>query len=146
MKTVIIYYTLGGATKKEAERLAQELNAPVHQVREVRSRSVWSAFVPGCIQAINRQAVSIRPLDVHLDEYDRIVIGCPVWAGHPAPAFNAMAELLPGGKEVEVFLCSGGGETAKSEQGTRALIERKGCTLISYRNVMTNVPPRKMKE
>lgn len=146
MKNIIIYYTFGGSTKKEAERLAEELQAPVYRVREARNRSFIGAFVPGSYQAMRRKASAIRPLDIRLADYDRIIIGSSVWAGFPAPAFNAIVELLPKGKEVEIFLCSGGGETPKSEQGTKVLIEKKGCTLVSYRDVKTGVMPGKMQE
>ncbi len=146
MKNIIIYYTFGGSTKKEAERLAEELQAPVYRVREARNRSFIGAFVPGGYQAMHRKESAIRPLDIRLADYDRIIIGSPVWAGFPAPAFNAIVELLPKGKEVEIFLCSGGGETPKSEQGTKVLIEKKGCTLVSYRDVKTGVMPGKMHE
>ncbi len=146
MKTVILYYTFGGSTKKEAERMAAELDAPVHRVKEARSRSLIGSFIPGCPAAMHRQTPSILPLTVDLQDYDRIVIGCPVWAGCPAPAFNSIVELLPEGKEVEVFLCSGGGDTKKSEAGTREVIKDRGCTVVSYRNVCTHAPPGKMKE
>jgi flavodoxin len=146
MKNIIVYYTFGGSTKKEAERLAADLQAPVLRVMETRNRSFVGAFVPGGLQAMRRKASTIKPLDIRLQDYDRIIIGSPVWAGYPAPAFNAIVELLPKGKEVEVFLCSGGGETPKSDQGTRALIEKKGCTLVSYRDVKTGTMPGKIKE
>lgn len=146
MKTVIVYFTFGGSTKREAERLATQLNAPLHRVKEAHDRSFLAAFVPGGFLAMRRKTVAIQPLDIDLNDYDRIIIGCPVWAGYPAPAFNAIVELLPAGKEVELFLCSGGGDKQKSEQGTKALIEKKGCTVISYRDVRTGVQPGKMKE
>ncbi len=93
---------------------------------------------------MHRKTVAIQPLNVSLKEYDRIIIGCPIWAGYPAPAFNAIVELLPAGKEVGLFFCSGGGDQQKSEQGTKEMIEKKGCTVISCRDIRTNVPPRKM--
>jgi hypothetical protein len=68
-----------------------------------------------------------------------------VWANNPAPAFNSIVELLPAGKEVELFFCSGGSGTQKSEKGTKDLIEKKGCTVVFYRDVKTGVPPGKMK-
>ncbi len=49
MKTVIIYYTFGGSTKKEAERLSAELEAPLYRVKEVRDRSLLASFVPAAI-------------------------------------------------------------------------------------------------
>jgi flavodoxin len=146
MKTVILYYTFGGSTKKEAERLSAELGAPAHRVKEARSRSLLGSFIPGCPHAVHRKATPILPPSVDLRDFDRIVIGCPVWAGYPAPAFNSIVELLPAGKEVEIFLCSGGGDTGKSEAGTKEVIENKGCSVVSYRNVCTKSAPGKIKE
>lgn len=146
MKTVIIYYTFGGSTKKEAESLAAKLNAPVFRVKEARKRSLFASFIPGGYLAMARKAVAINALNVDLKEYDRIIIGCPVWAGYPAPAFNAVMGLLPTGKEVELFFCSAGGDTQKSDQGTKDLIKKKGCTVVSYRDIKTGVAPGKMKE
>jgi len=100
MKEVILYFTFGGSTKKEAERLAAEREAPVYRVMEARGRSLPASFIPGGYQAIHRKAVAIRPLDADLKEYDRIIIGCPVWGGYPAPAFNTVVEMLPPGREV----------------------------------------------
>jgi hypothetical protein len=135
MKTVILYYSLGGATKAEAERLAAKQGAELCPIREAKKRNIFTAFVPGCPDAMKRRASKIQPLGCNLGEYDRIVIGCPIWAGFPAPAFNAAVNLLPSGKEVELFFCSGGGEEPKSETGTKELIAAKGCTLVSYRDV-----------
>lgn len=145
MKTVILYYTFGGATKKEAERLADELQAQAYRVKEARGRGLLSAFFLGSPAAVHRKKVEVQPIPVDLMDYDKIIIGCPIWAGYPAPAFNTVAELLPTGKEVELFFCSGSGDRQKSEQETRELIEKKGCTVVSCRNVKTSVPPGKMK-
>lgn len=137
MKTVILYYSLGGATKAEAERLAAEQGAELCPIREKKKRNVFTAFFSGCPEAMKRKASKIQPLGCNLEEYDRIVIGCPIWAGFPAPAFNAAVNLLPPDKEVELFFCSGGGEEPKSEAGTKELIAEKGCTLVSYRDIRT---------
>ncbi len=145
MKTAVIYYTFGGSTKKEAQRLAAENQAALFRVEEARGRSLIGAFIPGAYQAMHRKAAAIQPLNVNLQEFDKIIIGCPVWAGYPAPAFNAIAALLPKGKEVEVVLCSAGGETPKSEQGTKQIIEGKGCRLLSYRDIKTGATPAKIK-
>lgn len=146
MKTVIIYYTFGGYTKKEAERLAEEINATLYRVEESSNRSLFKAFIPGGLLAMHRKAVDILPIEINLNDFDRIIIGCPVWASYPAPAFNSIVEQLPAGKEVGIFLCSGGSGTKKSEQGTKALIEQRGCTVHYYHDIHTGVKPGKMKE
>lgn len=146
MKTIVLYYTFGGATKKEAEKLASQMGCGVVRVREKKNRSLIGSFIPGAPRAMRRKASAIRPLGVNLADYDRIVIGAPIWAGYPAPAFNAIVKLLPAGKEVELFFCSAGGETPDSGAGTRKLIEDAGCVLVSYRDVRTGEKPGKLKE
>ncbi|MBP1744485.1 MAG: flavodoxin [Firmicutes bacterium] len=146
MKTIVIYYSFGGSTKAEAERVAAENDAVLCRVEETKDRSLFSTFVQGAPNAKYRKASEIKKIDQDLNLFDRIVIGCPVWGGYPAPAFNAIAELLPSGKEVELFFCSSGGETPKSSQGTKDLISKKGCRVISYRDVKTGKSPGKAKD
>lgn len=146
MKTIVLYYSFGGSTKAEAERIAAENDAVLCRVEETKNRSLISAFVPGAPNAKNRKASEIKQIGHDLNSFDRIIIGCPIWGGYPAPAFNAIAKLLPSGKEVELVFCSGGGETPNSSQGTKDLISKKGCNVISYRDVKTGKGPGKVKE
>ena len=135
MKTLVIYYSLSGSTKREAERIASELQAELCEVKERKKRSGIAAFIPGCPQAMKRKATQIEPLTADLASYDKIIIGAPIWASHPAPAWNSIAALLPQGKEVELFFLSGGGDSSASAQGSREIIEGKGCTVTGYRDV-----------
>ena len=115
MKAAVVYYTFGGSTMKEAERIGAELGAPVYRVKEAHNRSFLGSFLPGGYQAMKRKKSKILPLEVDLSAFDRIYIGGPVWAASPAPAVNAIIDLLPAGKEVEVFLCSGGNDPRPSD-------------------------------
>lgn len=138
MKAIVLYYSMNGTTKAEAERTAKENDAVLCQIKEKKKRNIFSVFLSGCPAAMKRDASEIQPLGYDLKDFDRIIIGTPIWAGFPVPAFNAVVNLLPSGKEVELFFCSAGGEEPKSEQGTRELIEAKGCTLIDYRHIRTS--------
>ena len=146
MKSAVVYYTFGGSTEKEAERIAAGLGADRFCVREAKKRSLLGAFIPGGLQAMMRKSVEIAPVKFDLSAYDRVCLCCPVWAAYPAPAFNAMLALLPAGKEVEVFLCSGGGAARASDAQTRRLIEARGCTVIAIHSIATGTAPGKQKE
>ena len=146
MKVAVVYYTFGGSTKREAERIGAELGAPVFRVREAKNRSLIGSFIPGGFQAMKRRKPKIREVDFDLSQYERIYIGCPVWAANPAPAFNAIVDLLPAGKEVEIFLCAGGNDPRESDAGTRQLIESRGCKVTRLYTIPTGAVPRKMKE
>ncbi|ODU55079.1 MAG: hypothetical protein ABT01_07000 [Clostridium sp. SCN 57-10] len=141
MSSIILYYTLGGATRAEARRLATESGAQLCEVREQKKRGLFSAFFPGCPHAMQRRASKLQPLGIDLNAYDNIVIGCPIWANFPAPAFNAIAAQLPAGKQISLFFCSGGGDSSKSAEGTKGMIAARGCTLVSYRDVKTEARP-----
>ena len=136
MKNIVIYYSFGGTCRNEAARIAKEQGGAVLcEVKETKKRSILSAFFNGCPKAMRRKASLIEDLPFQLEDFERIVIIAPIWAGYPAPAFNAIVSLLPQGKEVEVFLCSGGGEAPKSKIGTMELIEQKKCRLIAYHDI-----------
>jgi flavodoxin len=142
MKSAILYYSLGGATRAEATKRAASSGADVFEVLEKRKRGVFSAFIPGCPQALGRKASAIQPLSIDWSLYDSVLLMAPVWAGHPAPAFNSALALVPKDKTIHIVLCSGGGETPKSKQTTLDLLKEQGYTLASYEDVRT-APPAK---
>ena len=142
MKSAILYYSFRGATRAEATKRATETGADVFEVLEVKKRSLFSAFLPGCPQAIGRKATKIRPLSIDWSLYDQVTLMASVWAGHPAPAFNAALELIPKDKILHIVLCSGGGETPNSKDATIDLLRKRGYALSSYEDVKT-APPTK---
>lgn len=116
----ILYYSFGGSTQKLAEERAKAQCADVYEIREARKRTLFGAFIPGGFEAMKRKASKILPLGIDWDKYERVDLYAPVWAGYPAPAFNAALALVPAGKRVAVVLCSGGGETKSKGRHDRA--------------------------
>jgi flavodoxin len=137
MKTLIAFYTFGGETRREAIRIAAETEGAVLcEIREKRNRSVIGSFF-GCTKAMRHKPSKIKPVGENFTDYDRIIIGAPIWADYPAPAWNAIVDLLPPGKEVELFFCSMSGGSGKSKQSNIEMVEKKGCKVVSYRDVLT---------
>ena len=141
MKSAILFYSFGGATRKEAAKRTAQNDADVFELLETKKRGMFSAFLSGCPQAMGRKASAINPIRIDWSLYDTVTLMAPVWAGSPAPAFNAALALIPNGMKVNVVLCSGGGETPKSKDGTIALLREHGFTVGSYEDVRTS-PPR----
>lgn len=138
MKTLIAFYTFGGETRREAMRIAAETEGAVPcEIKEQRNRSVLSSIFIGCPKAVKHKPSKIKPVGANFADYDRIIIGAPIWADYPAPAWNAIVNLLPPGKEVELFFCSASGGSDKSKQSNIEMVEKKGCKVVSYRDVLT---------
>ncbi|MDR0817059.1 MAG: hypothetical protein LBN35_00305 [Clostridiales Family XIII bacterium] len=120
MKELVLYWTLGGSTKKAAEKYAQEHGADAFGIKEKKKRSIFGAWIPGVFQAARKVATPIENPGINLDFYDSFVLAAPIWAGNPAPAINSAAELLPPNKDVKIILVSGSGKS----NGATKLVER----------------------
>ena len=138
MKQLIIYYSYTGKTKQWAQQTAKETDAELVEVKELKDRSKFNAYVFGSLSARKQKNPSIQPISVDFSQYEKILIAGPIWAGFPAPAINAIIELLPAEKQVALVFTSGGGSSGSSREKTEALIRRKGCTVGAYQDVRAN--------
>jgi len=135
MKTIILYYSYSGKTKALALKKAGDINADIEEIIEEKKLSFLGSFFIGAPSAIKRKTVKIKPITANLNNYEQIIIMAPVWASHPAPAFNNIVENLPSGKKIEIIMVSAGGGTKKTAEKTTKLIASRGCDLINYADV-----------
>jgi len=135
MKTIVVYYSFSGKTKKFAHELAAKESADVFSLKAEKPKSMFGAFLAGAPAATRRKTARIGTLGFSFNEYDKVILAAPIWAGYPAPAFNNAVQLLPEGKQVELYFTSGSGDSAKSKEGTKALIAGRGCELLEYHDV-----------
>lgn len=111
MKSIVIYYSYGGNTRRVAEQIGTALGADLAAIQTVKpytgsyddvvdqgQREVNSGFLP-----------KLRPLSIDLTQYDTVILGTPVWWYTFAPAMNSFlhdADLS--GKTVYPFATNGG--------------------------------------
>ncbi|WP_312107499.1 flavodoxin family protein [Lachnoclostridium sp.] len=131
-KTLIMYYSLTGHTKEMAEKQAKKYNAALVEVKEAKKRSRLNAYLQGCVQARRQSSTKIDEVNVDFSNYDHIIIGAPIWAGFPAPAFNSIVDLIPSGKEVDLFFLSGSGSTAKARNKIKKVLSRRNLKVSKY--------------
>jgi len=135
MKTIILYYSWSGKTKTLAVKKAGETGADIEEIKEVKRPSGFGAFFIGAPKAMKREKTEIKPISANIESYDQIIIMAPIWASHPAPAFNNIVELIPSGKKIELFMVSAGGGTKKTQQKTTELFTIRGCEVVSYTDI-----------
>jgi flavodoxin len=137
MKTLVLFYSFSGSTRKLASQKAAEIGADIEEITETKKMFVLKAYTAGAYRAIKRKKTEIQSLKSQLDSYEKIIIMAPVWASNPAPAFNSIVELLPAGKKVELVMVSAGGGTKSSAEGTKGLITARGCEVTDYTDIKT---------
>jgi len=133
MKKLALYYSLDEKTREIAETKMKELKADILvEIKEVKRRSKFNAIIPGIFEAMQQKKSEIEPLSVDLNQYKTIMIFMPLWAGNPAPAMNSIIELIPKGKEVELYMTSSNGNSMKSADNTSNQIQKRGSLVTKY--------------
>lgn len=84
MKTLVIYYSYSGNTKFAAQIVASELHADLEELRPQKTLHASGAgyVMWGLRQLVSQSAPPLEPLQHDPADYDRIVIGTPVWSIH----------------------------------------------------------------
>ena len=80
LKTLVVYYSRSGTTRKIAEALSEALSANIEEIVEANGRAVFFGYVRSLVEAIQKIPSAIAQSESDLSSYDRVVIGTPVWA------------------------------------------------------------------
>lgn len=80
MKTLIVYYSRDGSTKKVAEELKTLLGAEIEEITEPKGRGGPIGWINSGREASQGTIVPISPTKLDPSGYDLVVIGTPIWA------------------------------------------------------------------
>ena len=80
MKTLVVYYSRTGHTRKIGDEIAAALEADVEELKDDVGRSGPVDFVKSGREAKAGTLVNLDPLSHEPSSYDLAVIGTPVWA------------------------------------------------------------------
>lgn len=112
MKSIIIYYSYSGNTRKVADILCERLKQKGEvEIIDLQARDESRAFLGQCQRAFRHVKANIATVNFDLSGYDLVCFGTPVWAFGPAPAMNTYLEKCfgLGGKRIILFVTYGGG-------------------------------------
>ena len=104
MKTLCLYYTRTNITKEAMERLAKLLDADIACYSDGKDRSGALGYVGACVASLKKNfpKVTIEG-DVCLGDYDRVIIGMPIWAEVPCILGKALIAQYKDSLPQEVY-------------------------------------------
>jgi flavodoxin len=130
MKTLIVYYSYSGNTRRVAEILGGCLETKgAVEIVELKALDENNNFFRQCNRAFRKVRAQIAEVNFDLSGYDLICLGTPVWAFSPAPAMNAYLDRCFGleGKEVILFCTVGGSGMERCLNYMQSLLALKGA-------------------
>lgn len=132
MKTLILYYSYGGNTKRIAEMIQREIGGDIARMDTVvpYDGDYDEVVNQGQREIAEGYCPELKPLNIGWRDYDAIILGSPVWWYTFAPAMRSFLERADlTGKIVYPFATNGGwlGHTLKDfEEACKGAIVKPG--------------------
>ncbi len=135
MKTLILYYSYGGNTKRIAEMIQGEIGGDIARIDTVvpYDGDYNTVVDQGQREVAEGYCPELKPLRIDLAAYDTVVLGSPVWWYTFAPAMHSFlqqADLT--GKTVYPFATNGGwlGHTLEDfDQACKGAVVKPGLNV-----------------
>lgn len=104
MKTLCLYYTRTNTTKEIMENIAKIIGADVAEYTDGKDRSGIPGYIGACFATVNNSisGVSIKG-EINIKEYDRLIIGMPVWVEGPCAIGRALIKKYSSVMPSEVY-------------------------------------------
>jgi menaquinone-dependent protoporphyrinogen IX oxidase len=136
MKTLVVFFSRSGRTRKAAQALAGLLGADCEELVE---RGVERGGVTGYLRsgrdALQKRPAELEPLKHEAAAYDLVVLGSPVWAFTLCPAVRTYLAAQAGSIRKAAFLSThGGGGPAKSYKEAETLLGRPLVATLALRD------------
>jgi flavodoxin len=92
MKTLIVYYSRTGTTKRAAEALASVLGADIEAIVDTADWSGLTGYLKAGRAGLKKTLTKIEETAKRPNDYDLVVLASPVWAGFMAAAVRTYIE------------------------------------------------------
>ena len=109
MKTLVVYFSRTGHTRRVAEGLARALEGNTGAIRERRSRSGFFGYQRSLFEAVTGRDAAIDPAHPSPVGYDLVLIGTPVWGWRLSSPVRAYARRHAKRIRRCAFFCTMGG-------------------------------------
>lgn len=105
MRTLVVYYSRSGNTRKLGRAIARALECDEAEIVDRKKRSGFLGFIASSIDALKRGAADIEDTGKDPVDYDLVIIGTPVWAWSvSAPVSTYLEHVKDTLPEVAFFL------------------------------------------
>jgi flavodoxin len=81
MKTLIVYYTRTGRTKKIAEIIQSALNCEIEMIQDIKNREGILGWLSAGREAGKKSTTELKSLQKNPSDYNIVIIGSPTWNG-----------------------------------------------------------------
>ena len=138
MKSLVVYYSRTGTTKKAANEIANLLKADIDEIIDKKKRDGIFGYLSAGRDALNNKLTNIERPKIDSTKYDLVVIGTPIWAGKITPAIRAYVKDKNFNK-IAFFVTAGSGDGKEAFAELEKLTKKPVAALeLSTKEVSNN--------
>lgn len=119
-KSLVVFHSRSGYTRRVAHSLARRLGADIEEIRIVQPLDGLPGYVMCAIEALAGLAPALRPGRRSPAGYDLVVVGGPVWFWSLSSPVRSWLERHPLKGRKFAFFCTMGGSGARGAFSTMA--------------------------
>jgi flavodoxin len=114
MKTLVVYYSKSGNTRRVAQEIAKALGAETEEIVEVGvKRTGILGFLRAGRGGMMREKSQIETPKKRPGDFDLVFVGSPVWGWNLAPAVRSYLAAVDLGQKPMALFCTMGSNGAK---------------------------------
>jgi len=122
-RSLVVYYSRTGTTRKVVEALSQVLNCDVEEIVEAKSRMGVLGYLRSVVEARQERPAAIAAAKYDPSSYDLVVVGTPIWAWSVSSPVRAYLMTMKARLPDVAFFCTLGGAGS-----ARAFSQMQGIT------------------
>jgi flavodoxin len=134
MKSLIVFYSRTGTTKKIAQEIAKKINADLDELIDLKNRKGFLNWIIAGKEGMKKSLTKIK-YSKDPKKYDLVVIGTPIWVSITPAARSYLSNNKF--KRVAFFSTSGGENLGKTFQEMERL-SKKPIAVFSLRTKEVN--------
>ena len=134
MKSLVIFYSRTGTTRKVAETIAKQLKADLEEIVDTKDRKGPIGYLSAGRDAVKKSLTKLEKIKKDPKKYDLVVIGTPVWAWSVSvPIRTYLSENGVNLKKVAFFCTMSSSGSENAFQQMREICNKKPITLLELK-------------
>lgn len=132
MKTLVVFYSRTGTTKKIALEIAGRLGAETEEIKDTVDRGGMKGYLFAGRDAMQKNLTVLEPTMKNPADFDLVIIGTPIWGWNMStPIRTYITEKKGIFKNVSFFCTMGGSGDDKAFAEMENIIGRKPLTTLT---------------
>ena len=111
MKSLLVYYSRTGTTKKVAGAISDLTDCDIEEIIDEKDRSGILGFLNSGQESFRKKPASIKRMNKDPSKYDLVIIGTPTWLGNISSPVRAYLVLKKDAIKNVAFFCTSAGKS-----------------------------------